>query len=181
MTSEAVQSDSWEQGVIDALGKIEVADMPALEVLVLDTVAAWMFSPENGGHSYSNHDASVLIQALFSALSNAKQFQPETSPATTEIVSRGRELFVHGAHQLAADAGGLTALITRLMPAMLGELDRHAGEPAMQAYWTYLYLLSAVMTGTARSMSEEAMESAMAIFAGWDAEFAAGYQVPWRR
>ena len=46
------------------LKELAVADVPSLEILVLDEIAGWIFSPDNPGAHYNGEHAGAIIEKL---------------------------------------------------------------------------------------------------------------------
>lgn len=60
------------------------------------------------------------------------------------------------------------------MPAILGELQKFAGDPGRQLASAYLYLLLAVSTHDGELGDPEVAEGLSASFMAWDGLFASG-------
>ncbi len=62
----------------------------------------------------------------------------------------------------------------RIIPAMIGELERTAGNPAQQGACTWAYLLYAVAMGEGHEQDEHVMAGLLKTFDAWNALLAAG-------
>jgi hypothetical protein len=164
---------------IASLRTLELKDIPGFELLLLDALARWCVSDSNPGHDYGEQHAAGVSSALLSAAESARSFEGIVGPGTTEEIVAARTQVVAGAYELADAANGLTLLITRLMPAALGELTSHAGDPGAQVYWLYCYFLLALASGRNGDADETVLRGLMASFAAWDSLMADGFVPPW--
>jgi hypothetical protein len=173
---------AWEDDIVRGLRSLAADDVPSLEVIVLDAVVDWLFSAVNPGDGYSEEHAGQLISALFTALDSARGFQPQQAPVATDEIAAARARIVAGAHELAAEGpSGVSLTVSRLMPAVIAELQNHAGERGKQAHGVFVYLLYAIAIGTRVEQEPALMNGLVATFSGWNAVLREGYVVPWRR
>ena len=173
--------EAWEHEIIRGLTALTVGEMPALEILLLDAVVDWLFSPRNPGTGYGEEHAGHLVSTLFGAVDASRRFAPEQTPPATDAITVARARVVDGAHELAKrGAAGVSLLVSRLMPAVLGELETHAGERAKQARGVFVYLLYVTSIGTREDHDQAVMDGLIAVSAGWDGVLRNGYVLPWR-
>jgi tetratricopeptide (TPR) repeat protein len=165
----------WETNAITSLRNLKLEDTPGFELLLIDALARWCVSDSNPGRDYDEQHAAVAITALLSAVESASSYEGTIRPEATEEITRARTQVVAGAHELADTANGLTLLITRLMPAALGELTSHTGDPGAQVAWLYYYSLLAVASGRSSAVDEAVLRGLMASFDAWDALMADGF------
>ena len=168
----------WETNAIASLRNLKLDDTLGLELLLIDALARWCVSDSNPGRDYDEQHAAVAITALLSAVESASSYEGTVRPEATEEITTARTQVVAGAHELADMANGLTLLITRLMPAALGELTSHAGNPGAQVAWLYCYSLLAVASGRSSDIDEAVLRGLMASFDAWDALMADGFVPP---
>jgi hypothetical protein len=173
---------AWEDDIVHALKALTSEDVAGLEVALLDAVAEWMLSGGNPGEGYDEGHAGHLVSTLFSALEAARSFQPAQQPAVTDGITHARTRVVDGAHELANEGWtGVSLLVSRLMPAMLAELENNAGERAKQVHGVFVYLLYGIAVGKRTEQDPTALEGLSALFTGWDEVLRGGYTVPWRQ
>ena len=165
--------DEWTAEVSRLLGSVTRERTPALEYVLIDCLATWLFSDANPGASYDQDSAAQIVSVLFTALSHAHDVEPAEGPREDSSISASRDALVAGAHQLS-EGRGVTTLITRAMPAMVGELEKYAGDPARQLFSAYFYLLFAVATGTGEEGDPKVPEGLSTSFMAWDGLFASG-------
>lgn len=173
---------AWEDDIVHALKALTGEDVPGLEVALLDSVAEWMLSDGNPGEGYDEGHAGHLVSTLFSALEAARSLQPARQPAVTDGITHARTRVVDGAHELANEGWtGVSLLVSRLMPAMLAELQNNTGERAKQVHGVFVYLLYGVAVGKLTEQDPAALAGLSALFSGWDEVLRGGYTVPWRQ
>jgi tetratricopeptide (TPR) repeat protein len=168
----------WETNAIASLRDLKLDETPGLELQLIDALARWCVSDSNPGRDYDEQHAAIAITALLSAVESASSYEGTVRPEATEEITTARTQVVAGAHALADMANGLTLLITRLMPAALGELTGHAGNPGAQVAWLYCYSLLAVASGRSSDIDEAVLRGLMASFDAWDALMADGFVPP---
>lgn len=173
---------TWEDDIVHGLKSLTTDEIPSLEIILLDAVVDWLFSAENPGEGYTEEHAGRLVSTLFSAMDAARTLRLTQQPAVTEQITHARERVAEGAHELAAEgADGVSLLVSRAMPAVLTELDSHAGERAKQAHGVFVYLFYALSTGTRTEHDTTVIEGLAAAFLGWDQVLRDGFTLPWRR
>jgi hypothetical protein len=181
MTAQAREYSSWQAGTLAALEALQLHQVPAVEVLLLDALAAYILSTTNPGEDYGSDHGVIVVGGLLSAVESAASYQPERMPPETPESSYMRSRFVAGAHEIAAEGDeGLGLLISRIMPAAIGELNRNAGDVTGQLYNTFLYAMFAVTGGQTGAQEEASMRGIMDVFAGWDALMVDGFRSPSR-
>lgn len=134
-----------------------------------------------GGSGYDQHHGGAVISVLFQALHSGPKFTPERQPIADQQIGYARARVLAGAHELGTADRGVTTLVTPLMPAVLGELERHADNPAEQCFWVFLYLMYGLACGAAGEQDEQAMHGIALAFHAWDELFADGFVLHWRR
>lgn len=182
MTAEGSTDRAWEDDIVFGLKSLTAEEMPSLEIILLDAVAAWMFSDANPDDDYSEVHAGHLISTLFSAVEAARKFYPSQLPPPSPEITAARTGVVTGAHELAAAASaGVSLAVSRLMPAMLAELQNNAGERAKQSHGVFVYLLYAIAVGTREEHDPAVLDGLTSTFTGWDTVLRGGFVLPWRR
>lgn len=165
--------DEWATAVLDLLGSLSREDVPALEYVLIDCLATWLFSDANPGENYDEHLAAQVVSVLFTAMAHAHEVEPADAPTDDGPVGVSRGAVANGAYELA-ECRDITVLITRAMPAVIGELEKFAGDPARQLHSAYYYLLLAVATGTGELGDPQVAEGILTSFMAWDGLFASG-------
>ena len=171
---------SWEAAIIQALAELAEDDVPSVEILLLDELAAWVLSDANPQQGHDEESGGAVISSLMNAIANAPQFRPEQVPSPTEETLAARKRLVDGAHALAAHERGIALVVTRLMPAAITELTRNVGKPGEQIYWSYFYALWVIAGGVEGEQDEAVARGLMASFDAWDALIAEGFRLPWQ-
>lgn len=98
------EAPGWESAARAALRDLSTKDMPGLEILLLDELAAWVFSVRNPGHGYDETHGAVVATILLVAMERARSFRPVQVPAETDAITATREKLVAGAHGFAGSA-----------------------------------------------------------------------------
>ncbi|WP_285588119.1 hypothetical protein [Actinomycetospora sp. NBRC 106378] len=157
--------------MIDALARLRREDVPALELLFLQGVMAWVFSEENPGSDYNRSHASYLAGALFTGLDDAGNTSLSASPPETAKISAARDRVALGANALASygEAGLDMLLEQRVLPAMVGELERCVGNQTQQGACTWTYALFAVAMGEGHDQDPDVVEGLIESFDAWSA------------
>lgn len=182
MAGETKSGTSWQQSGLQALGSLDEASLPAFEMLFLDDVAGYLMGAGPLKPPYTIEHVSRVISMLFQAMVNSHRFAPEDSPTPTPQMESAREAMVLGAHNFAANGmGGLTQLLDRLTPAILGELEINQDAPEEQTCSLFCYSLLAVASGPANLLSDEAAAGVVEIFQAWGELFGRGVLPPWRQ
>lgn len=181
MTKKASTPRGWQEPSLTGLASMTIEAMPAFEVLLLDDLAAYLMGAGPLEPPYTVEHGSRVASALFGALVNSTGYTPAQMPPGTPEIENSRAHFVKGAHDLAArGAPGLTQLLNRLIPAVIGELERNKETPELQTCSLFYYALLAVASGPQNMLAEDAAAGMMDIFRAWDELFGEGFTVPWR-
>lgn len=149
-----------------------------MEILFLDALGSWIFSPANPGEHYEGEHGGQVITALLEAAGKASSFRPDQQPSSTSEIAAVRAEIANGAHEIAAAEGGLGLLVSRLMPAAIGELNRWTGDPGSQSYWLYVYGMFVLSGGREGTQDNESMRAITDTFAGWNALMTGGFKLP---
>ncbi|MGZ4561792.1 MAG: hypothetical protein ACXVXJ_12645 [Mycobacteriaceae bacterium] len=182
MSEDTKSKKHWQQTGLDGLATLTVEAMPGVEVLLLDDIASYVMGSGPLEPPFTVEHGTRVASALFGAIVNAPDYATVEAPAPTPEIENSRTHFVKGAHDFAAHgAGGLTQLVNRLIPAVVGELERHKDAPEQQTCSLFYYAMLAVASGPQNMLAQDAAEGMMDIFRAWDDEFGAGFVVPWRR
>ena len=155
-------------------------DLPSLEILVLDQIAGWIFSPENPGKEYNGEHGGAIVTAVLNGVQRAHSFQPELTPMTSPALTEMRERVYSGVQELSQSAEALSTFVVTLMPAAISELERSAGDAASQCYWLYCYALLVLAGGRSGSLDQNLMIGIIASFDGWNDLMSGGFTLPWR-
>lgn len=176
-----MSDDDWEDDIVRALRSLTTDESASLEIVLIDAVAEWLLSGANPGEGYDEGHAGHLVSTLFTALDTARTFQPQQQPPVTDEIAHARTKVVEGAHELAKAGGdGIQLIVSRLIPALIAELQNNAGERGKQAHGVFGYLLYALAIGTGEEQDASVMDGLTAAFVAWDAVLREGYVVPWR-
>jgi hypothetical protein len=171
---------AWEAAGRRALAALTSDDVPSLEVLLLDALAHWVLSEDNPGTSYNEQAGGAVISMLLNSVEKAPQWQPQEQPPGTPELTRMRESVAAGAAELSAEPNGLALMISRLMPAAIGELERNTGSAGAQIYWTFMYSLMVLASGVDGDLDEDTGRAVVASFDAWDQLMQQGFRLPWR-
>ncbi|SDO85886.1 hypothetical protein SAMN04515671_2150 [Nakamurella panacisegetis] len=159
---------------------LTLRDLPSLEILVLDEIAGWIFSPENPGQGYSGEHGGAIVTAVLNGVQRAHAFQPELAPMTSPVLTEMRDRVFTGVQELSQSAEALSTFVVTLMPAVISELERSAGDAASQCYWLYCYALLVLAGGRSGRLDESLMAGIIASFDGWNDLMSGGFTLPWR-
>jgi len=182
MTANSLTPEEWQEASLGGLICVSVETMPAFELLFLDDIATYLMGSGPLEPPYTVDHGRRIISALLGALVNSFEYVPEHVPVLTSEMSTARVAFVQGAHDLAAlGKEGLTQLISRLMPAVQGELQDNTGAPGKQTYGVFYYAMVAVASGPSSIHDDDVATGVQHIFQAWNEEFDRGFVVPWRR
>jgi hypothetical protein len=182
MTGAPAPSDTWQQLSLQGLVSLRLEAMPAFEVLFLDDIAGYLMGSGPLAPPYTVEHGSRVVSALFGAVLNSGHYVPAAAPVPTPEIATAREHLVQGAHDFGARGlAGLTQLVNRIVPAVLGELEMHKEAPEQQTCSLFYYSLLAVASGPANTLAEDAAAGVMHLFRAWDEVFGQGFMVPWRR
>ena len=160
--------------------EITMEDLPSLEILIIDEIAGWIFSPENPGKDYNGEHGGAIVTLVLHAVQGASKFHPESAPEPTEAVTAMRERVFEGVQQIASTPEALSTFVVTLMPAVISELERLADDPASQLYWLYCYALLVLAGGRAGDLDQNLMIGIMGSFDGWNDLMTEGFTLPWR-
>ena len=155
-------------------------DLPSLEILVLDEIAGWIFSPDNPGKDYTGEHGGAVVTAVLNGAQKAHLFRPEIGPVTSAALTDMRERVYEGVQQLSQSAEALSTFVITLMPAVISELERSAGDAASQCYWLYCYSILVLAGGRSGSLDQNLMVGIIASFDGWNDLMSGGFTLPWR-
>ncbi|MDN5933359.1 MAG: hypothetical protein L0I24_20230 [Pseudonocardia sp.] len=173
---------AWEDDIVRGLHSVTSDQVPALEIILLDALVDWLYSPANPGENYDESHAGHLVSTLFTAIDSSRAYLPAQEPTATESITAVRTRVVDGAHELSAQGpDGVTTIVSRLIPALLAELQNNIGERAKQAHRVWVYSIYTLALGTRTEHDHTLMEGVAATFAGWDDVLRSGFVVPWRR
>lgn len=176
----AASSPATASGASAGLEELALADVPSLEILVIDEIAGWIFSPENPGKDYHGEHAGAIISLVLNAAQGASRFHPTQVPPASDAMTLSRRRIADGVHQIGVAPAALSMFVITLMPAVISELERRAGDPASQLYWLYCYSLLVLAGGKTGELGSAEMIGIMASFDGWNDLMSAGYTLPWR-
>ncbi|WP_300017487.1 hypothetical protein [Pseudonocardia sp.] len=177
----ATSDEAWEHDIIRGLTALTGDELPACEIVLLDAIVDWLFSPSNPGSGYGEEHAGQLVSRLFAAIDASRRFAPAQRPDVTDEIAAARARVVDGAHELAKQGSpGVNLLVSRLMPAVLAELENNAEERGKQARGVFVYLLYATSIGTRDTHDQAVLDGISAVATGWDGVLRGGYVLPWR-
>lgn len=180
MTEDSEHED-WRQPSLEGLTSLTLEAVPGFEILLLDDLAAYLMGSGPLEPPYTVEHGSRVVSALFKAIANAGSYSPQDEPAATAAIVNARTQFVDGAHSFAANGvAGLSQLVNRLIPAVLGELERNKEAPELQTCSLFYYAMLAVASGPKNLLTGDAADAMMDIFHAWDALLGDGFIVPWR-
>lgn len=181
MTASSSNS-AWEDDIVRGLHSVTSDQVPALEIILLDALVDWLYSPANPGENFDESHAGHLVSTMFSAVDSSRSYLPAQEPVVTDAITAVRTRIVDGSHELSAQgAEGITTIVSRLMPAVLADLQNNAGERAKQAHGGWVNMIYALALGTRTEHDDALMDGVVATFAGWDEVLRGGFVVPWRR
>jgi hypothetical protein len=180
LTESGQAPDNWTIGITSAFRKLTFEDMPSLEVLFVDMIAGWIFSPDNPGQDYGELHGSIAGALLFNAIRRAGEFRPAQLPAESWLMATARRAVVAGAHEIAEAEDGINQAIIELGSAAIEELEKNARNPGGQIYSLYWYSLFMISAGTMERISEPVARGIRETFIAWDSLMAGGFRLPWR-
>ena len=163
-----------------SLAGLTITDIPAVEILVIDEIANWIFSPENPGKGYSGEHGGAVVTAVLKAVQNSAGFRPARVPESLPVLTAMRSRLLSGIHEIGGNPEALSMFVITLMPAVISELERRSGDPASQVYWLYCYSLLVLAGGRLGRLDQDLMPAIMASFDSWNELMSAGYTLPWR-
>jgi len=160
--------DKIDQAVLDALASLTMADVPALEeLLVLELVEAISKIQHDG--PATAHDGGMMVMQLHRALVGCRGSKPERQPTVTDGMDAYRNALVAGAHSFAPHGKeGLLGLLAKGMAASKGELDKGRGDMDSQLRGVYQWLILALVSGyDSSSPNRSTVPGILAAFTGW--------------
>lgn len=172
----------WQAQSVAGLKKLAVRDVPALELIFLDGLAAHLIGPDAPVEPYTIEHGTFIASLLLRAVADAptrdigpppKGGVPAAAPARAEVVAGARRL---------GDRGGIGAhqLVTRFLAAAVGELQRYQGQPEAQVRSLFYYGMLALASGPENQANAETAEGVEAAFTSWNDRIGAGFVPPWR-
>jgi hypothetical protein len=181
MIDKSLTHQNWQQPSLEGLRALTVEAMPAVEVLLLDDLAAYIMGAGPLMPPYTIEHGSRVVSALLGAIVNSTAYEPGDAPTVTDEIALARGSVVQGAQQFAErGVDGLNQLAGRLIPAAVGELELHKGAPEQQTLSLFYYAMIAVASGPMNLMAPDAADGVAHVFRAWDAVFGRGFTVPWR-
>ncbi|MCW2540634.1 MAG: hypothetical protein JWN95_2359 [Frankiales bacterium] len=182
MTTNPNADENWQVPSLAALRAVQLEQLPAFEVLLIDDLAGYVMGAGPLAEPYTVENGSRVVSALFGAMINATKYLPAQAPVPTEAMTSLRESFVQGAHAFAElGVVGLGKLVNRLVTAAVGELELHKDDPGEQTQSLFYYTLLAVASGPLNLLAVQAASGAEEIFLAWDRIFGEGMVLPWRQ
>lgn len=179
MSEHALQD--WRVTGLSGLAGLTAEDLPAFEILYLDSLAAHVMASGELQEPYTVEDGTQVVAFLLRAIATARSYRPSPAPALSHDLVQAREAVVTGAHAFAARGrSGLSQLVNRLIPAAVGELELRSGSAEQQVQSLFRFGLLAVASGPANQLSTAAAEGIDEILLAWDELIGAGFVPPWR-
>jgi hypothetical protein len=171
----------WQSQAAAGLAHLSVDVMPAMELLYLDGLAAHLLGPRPPVPPHTIEHGTTIVSLLLRAVNDAPAVSPDLGPGEDHAARPGREAVVSGAHRLALRGGiGVHQLVSRFLPAAVGELEAHKDAPEVQLRSLHHYGLLAIASGPENQSSPETAESLLAAFCGWEERLGNGFVPPWR-
>jgi hypothetical protein len=172
----------WQSQSVGGLTRLSVADMPAMELIYLDALAAHLLGPEAPAPPYTIEHGTAIASQLLRAVTDSPGVGLGLEPDDQDGASvPAREAVVEGAHRLASRGRhGVQQLVTRFLAAAVGELEQHKEAPEAQVRSLFYYGLLAIASGPENKASAETAEGVLAAFHAWDERIGAGFVPPWR-
>src|SRR6195952_5911675 len=97
---EAAKAQQSDQKAQQGLGEIALGDIPSAEILVIDAIASWIFSPANPGKGYNGEHGGAVVSAVLNAVHGAPCVHPETVRAESEGSADGCGRLLTGIHAI---------------------------------------------------------------------------------
>ena len=163
-----------------SLAGLDSTDIPGLEILVIDEIANWIFSPQNPGQGYSGEHGGAVVTAVLKAVQGSSGFRPERIPEESPAVTVMRARLLSGIREIGSNPEALSMFVITLMPAVISELERRSGDPTSQVYWLYCYSLLVLAGGRLGRLDQDLMPGIMESFDSWNELMSQGYTLPWR-
>jgi hypothetical protein len=136
------------QAFVDALRRLTVDDLPSLEYLFIGQLVDTIVDIDHGGAA-TDDDAAKVLAVFQSVLMVCRdtELKPPAVPLATKDITECRMALVEGAHSFAAHGpDGVQALVARLFPAVMGELDQGDDLDA-RLQGVYEWVLMGVLSG----------------------------------
>ena len=171
----------WQVDGIAGLKALCAEDLPSFEILYLDAVAACVLGRAELEPPHTVEQGAQVVAFLLGSMTSAAAYTPERTPTPSEAITLARGSIVDGGHALAArGVAGLTQLVNRVIPAVVGELELHGDAPVEQVRSLFRHGLLAVASGPANEVPLAAAEGIDELFEAWDGLIGSGFTPPWR-
>ncbi|MFI5954447.1 hypothetical protein [Cryptosporangium sp. NPDC051539] len=180
----------WQQQAVEGLRTLQV---PATELLFLDSLAAHLMGPDRPAPPYTIEHGTVIAGFLLRAAANSALLTPETDltpesrpipetwPTPTPGITAARDAISDGAHAFAGQGrAGVQHLVNRFLGAAVGELEVHRDSAEDQTRSLFHYGLLALASGPQNRLTATAGDGVGEIFRAWDGLIGAGFVPPWR-
>ncbi len=172
----------WQTQSVEGLKRLTVRDVPALELIFLDALAAHLIGPDAPEPPYTMEHGTAIASMLLRSVADAPGRDIGPPPeGGVPAAEPARAAVVAGARRLGERGGiGVHQLVTRFLAASVGELERHRGEPEEQARSLFYYGLLAIASGPENQANAETAEGLAAAFQSWNDRIGAGFVPSWR-
>lgn len=172
----------WQTQSVEGLKRLSVRDVPALELIYLDALAAHLIGPDAPVAPYTIEHGTSIASMLLRSVADAPTRDIGPRPeGGTPAAEPTRAAIVSGARRLGDRGGiGVHQLVTRFLAASVGELERHQENPEEQVRSLFYYGLLAVASGPENQANAETAEGVEAAFQKWNERIGAGFVPPWR-
>lgn len=182
MTDVSAQVASWQGQSAAGLAALSMPVMPAVELLLLDGLAAHLFGPDAPVQPYTIQHGTTLVSLLLRAVNDAPGINLGTAgPDGHPVLDVARQAVVDGAHALGNRRGqGAHQLASRFLTAAVGELERHKDDPETQVRSLFHYGLLAIASGTENKANADISEGILTAYDGWASRIADDFEPPWR-
>lgn len=173
----------WEGAAAQGLARLGVENVPAAELLYLDSLAVHLLGPEAPAPPYALEHGSAIVGLLLQAITNAPvvDLKVDVEDGVDDATTVARAAVADGARRLASRGGhGVRRLATRFLAATVGELEQHAGAPEAQVRSLFYFGLLAIASGPENQTNAEVADGVLAAFHRWDRRIGDGYVPPWR-
>jgi hypothetical protein len=172
----------WQTQSVEGLKRLTVRDVPALELIFLDGLAAHLIGPDAPVPPYTMEHGTAIASMLLRSVADAPNRDIGPAPeGGVPAAEPARVAVVAGARSLGARGGiGVHQLVTRFLAASVGELERNQGEPEEQVRSLFYYGLLAVASGPENKTNAETAEGLEAAFQSWNDRIGDGFVPSWR-
>lgn len=172
----------WQGQALGGLRRLSVQNMPSMELVYLDALAAHLLGADAPEPPYTIEHGSRIVSLLLRALTDATAVDLDLEPDDSEgALGDAREAVVDGAHRFAHRGGpGVHQLVSRFLAAAVGELEQHKAEPEFQVRSLFYFGLLAIASGPENQTNGETAESVLTAFEMWDERIGSGFVPPWR-